>query len=238
MGYDDFVTQDSSSYAQISQISYMNDSNEVVVDPGPGPYLARWTSSPVVNSQLINQNLFQKNSTATFARACIKEKEIVFRSFEFGEAGSIHSSDPETSFFATLRSFKEGKEVNYLGDPMAGIYLPVFDNLDDIRTASVVAVMASVLHWRSCFRYLLPNTVNGIDVVVDNTCGASYTYRINGTEAYPLGFGDLHDTRFDKYRHNATFEAVNEVHDGSYEQLHLSRDGCIYRVDVYPSTVS
>ena len=43
----------------------------------------------------------------------------------------------------------------------------------------------------------------------------AYTYRINGAEAYNVGFGDLHDSRFDTYRKNASFEEIKYINDGT-----------------------
>lgn len=115
MGYDTFLFQNLSSFRNVSEISYINDSNEVTVDEGPGPYLSRWIFSPTVSSQIINQNIFRKNSTGPYVRLCIEGRKAVFRSFEYGPPGSMQSDDNVTSFFATLRSIREGKEVNYLG---------------------------------------------------------------------------------------------------------------------------
>lgn len=60
MGYDSFLVQNFSSFPNVSEISYIDDSNKVTIDAGPGPYLARWLFSPAVSSQMINQNLFKK----------------------------------------------------------------------------------------------------------------------------------------------------------------------------------
>jgi hypothetical protein len=169
MGYDSFLVQNASSFPYVKEISYINDANEDVVDPGPGPYLARWEFSPAVSSQIINQNLFRKNSTAPYVHACIDNEHAVFRSFEYGPPGSMESEDNETSLLATLRSIKEGKAIDYKGDPMARIYLPIYDSFEERK--EVVAVLGSIVHWQSYFRFLLPSNVNGIDIVLDNTCG-------------------------------------------------------------------
>jgi hypothetical protein len=42
---------------------------------------------------------------------------------------------------------------------------------------------------------LLPQGIDGMFVVVENTCGQAVTYEINGPVAY-LGTGDLHQLRY------------------------------------------
>lgn len=115
MGYDSFLVQNVSSFPNVSEISYINDLNEVMIDADPGPYLSRWIFSPAVSSQIINYNLFQKESAAQYVHSCIDNKHAVFRSFEYGSPGTMQSEDSETALLATLRSIKEGKEVHYLG---------------------------------------------------------------------------------------------------------------------------
>ena len=84
---------------------------------------------------------------------------------------------------------------------MAFLVLPMFDKFD-IDTRKVVGVLKSVFHWKSYLQSILPDNDNTTIVVLDNVCDESYTYEINGKEAYGVGPGDLHDRAFDYMEEN------------------------------------
>lgn len=53
--------------------------------------------------------------------------------------------------------------------------------------------------WDVSLRNILPRTVQGIYAVVKSNCGDSFTYRIDGPEAFFLGYGDRHEDKYDAY---------------------------------------
>lgn len=247
MGYNDFLIQNITSFDNHynqSKIFYVveeeNDNNSIIVveHPGPGPYIPRWITSPVVSSQLINQDIKKKSSSIQiYLDEVIEEKKGIFRNFEYAPSGTIDSEDATTSFFATLRSIKEGYEVPYLGDPMARLYIPVYDTFDTMNN-TVVAIISSLIHWRSYLRNILPNHIIGIDVVLNSTtCNETYTYRIYGADAHAVGFGDLHEIKFNSYKQTISIEALHEISDGTVIPIILSEDGCLYELNVYPTQV-
>lgn len=198
-----------------------------------GPFLPRWQSSPVLERSLTNENLLEDPESSTTALDCIFTESAVLGGFIFAPEGDSSHPDPNTSFYATLLSIREGKQVEYPGDPMSFIMIPVFDSLEQ-SNREVVAVLKSTISWRSYLRGILPTTNKGIDVVVENRCQGMYTYHLEGDEAFAVGFGDKHERRFSKYQVDGIFEA-DTIDDGTVNGLPLNQEGCPYFFHVYPT---
>lgn len=78
------------------------------------------------------------------------------------------------------------------------------------------------------FANVLPTGTNAI-VVLGNTCGQVYTYQVDGFEAWFLGFGDLHDAKFDYLGSPLAYFVEQNV------SISLEQNGCTYSVRIYPS---
>jgi hypothetical protein len=79
--------------------------------------------------------------------------------------------------------------------PHTVIAAPVRRTID--ADAEVVGILAAVLPWDLFLSRLLPQGINGVYVVLENSCGQVVSYVINGQDAVYLGGGDLHQTRYD-----------------------------------------
>lgn len=62
--------------------------------------------------------------------------------------------------------------------------------------SEMVAVVDGVFAWDFTLRNLLPVGVDGIIVEIKNNCNQSYTYEIEGPEAYFVGVGGMHDPKY------------------------------------------
>jgi len=136
--------------------------------------LPTWQVSPILKTRHVNENILRSstmtthstqsqysmgqshasiihsdNDTTTVQQAAVAiEKEAAFvGGFVIAPPGTVQDSDPTTAFFATLMSVAAKQEVPYLGDPMANIYIPVYDLFDEAKRKAV-AVMTSTIHWR------------------------------------------------------------------------------------------
>jgi hypothetical protein len=69
--------------------------------------------------------------------------------------------------------------VSYLGDPMANLYVPIYNGFNE-TTRTTVGILNAIVHWRSYFRKILPKNIQGITVVLENDCDGHFTYEING----------------------------------------------------------
>ena len=72
--------------------------------------------------------------------------------------------------------------VSWYEHPHSIFVQPVFDNLNDQYSELVGVILANVA-WDRYLANLLPEGVNGIYAVLENTCGQSFTYVIRGKKA-------------------------------------------------------
>ena len=142
--------------------------------------------------------------------------------------------NPFTAEIAWLLRLANEERTKYEGDIFTTVYFPVYDTFD-AATRQTVAVVRAVLHWARYFKNLLPETSQGLIFVLENGCEDPYTYRIDGAEVTPIGHGDLHDRKFDKYMKSASFVDVHTIADGTKEGMKLHYDKCPYAIRVYPS---
>jgi len=111
--------------------------------------------------------------------------------------------------------------------PRSIILQPIFS--DFAETSAVVGHYLAVVEWEKYFSEVLHHGVNGVVVVLRNTCGQVYTFVVNGDETVFLGEGDLHDSNYNEYRTSAElFDPSESIRD--QEVTH-----CFYNMDIYPS---
>jgi hypothetical protein len=79
--------------------------------------------------------------------------------------------------------------------PHVHLLTSVKQNSDD-PDSPVVAILISDISWGAFLTGLLPESVEGVDLVVQSNYNETFTYRIQGQEAIFLGSGDLHDIRY------------------------------------------
>lgn len=149
------------------------------------------------------------------------------------EPGDQDSPDAVTSEIAWLLSLANGKNTKYQGDIFTTVYFPVYDSFNAVR--STVGVMGILIYWQNYFRHVLPEHMKGIVLVLEDGCDEPYTYQINGEEVVPLGRGDLHDTKYDRFERSASFLEIKNIDDGTKNGLRLNHEKCPYQVRVYPS---
>jgi hypothetical protein len=162
---------------------------EKVPVSGGGPYLPFWEMSPFLHRGQVNVDFLDDPVHGTYARSCLETGALVFGAVETAPAGNMRDSpSPLTRWLAQLLSIAAGEEVEYLGDPITYVYVPIFDSFDS-STRKTVAVLSGLFSWASHFKDILPPNIRGVDVVLRNECFESFTYRINGGEVIPLGSG-------------------------------------------------
>jgi hypothetical protein len=108
---------------------------------------------------------------------------------------------PVMSKVTDLDFFYGGAIREEVDHPHSFLMHPVYPYFSQDMTAyemdDLVGFLVVMLPWDSYFANVLPESVNGIMVVLHNTCGDHCTYQLNGPEAIFLGEGDLHDTSYD-----------------------------------------
>jgi len=143
----------------------------------------------VLQRAFVNQNIFRKNPyfEGSHASDCLETGEVIIGGFKTAPVGGSAHSDPLTSFYASLLSIDAEKNVEYQGDPMSNVFMPIFNSFQPDRTP--VAVLISTFTWASFWKNVLPPTNQGVIVVLDNGCDESFTYEINGEDVVLVGAG-------------------------------------------------
>jgi hypothetical protein len=199
-----------------------------LVDQGSGPYFPLWQESPHFGRDMTNYNVAYYPKYAAYAKKSVETGKMTMGGLDTAMPGNIHDPDLTTSFFALLLSFAADKPVDYLGDPMSSVFVPVFDSFD--KTKKPTALIFSVFSWATYFEGLLPENTLGVVVVLENTCDGPFTYKVVGEEAEYMGQGDLHDPKFDGMER----EVENDILEASLG-IGIHQDICSYSLRVYPS---
>lgn len=101
----------------------------------------------------------------------------------------------------------------------------------DSAQSRVVGVVTAAVRWRSLFGNLFQEATSGVLCVVGNSFGQVFTLEVNGDDVVFVGFGDHHDSKYDKMveKRLIYFKDVSETLGDS--------DHATYTVDIYPSEV-
>lgn len=163
-------------------------------------YLPSWTYSPppvTYGATNINQrgDLFDalkylKNETLVGPVSPFTLGDIIF---SIAEHEAFHSS-----IVGSSGSFPHGR-----------YYHPVNRYIGNFT--EVVAMLETVVGFDVSMRNLLPVSVNGMMVVLENTCNQTYTYRVDGPDAFFLGDGDHHDHSYDSYERQVDFSFLSNA---------------------------
>jgi hypothetical protein len=157
--------------------------------------------------------------------------QIAIGGLDVADVGDITHPDLTTSFFAYILSFAAGKLVNYTGDPMSSVYIPVVDSFEDDR--KTVAVLLAVMNWVTYFENTLPTNSKPVAVVLENTCDEQFTYEISGEGVKYLGPGNLANPKYEYMKQDTTLSS-SFVAEATTIALTLNQDRCKLRLSVYP----
>jgi hypothetical protein len=203
-----------------------------LVDQGSGPYFPLWQESPHFGRDMTNFNVAYHPDYAAYVKKSFETGKMTMGGLDTAMPGNIHDPDPTTSFFALLLSFAADKPVEYLGDPMSSVFVPVFDSFD--TTKRPTALIFSVFSWATYFEGLLPENTPGVVIVLENTCDGPFTYKVVGEKAEYMGQGDLHDPSFDSMERAVNFASENDIFEAPLG-IGIHQDICAYSLRVYPS---
>jgi class 3 adenylate cyclase len=112
--------------------------------------------------------------------------------------------------------------------PHSLVFRAVFRSLNDY-TSDAVATIALPVALDVPLRQALPESVNGINAVLRNTCNQSFTYLLNGPDAYFIGEGGLHDMTYDEL--GMSFDLWESNHP---DYLTVGNH-CLFSLTVYPT---
>jgi hypothetical protein len=182
----------------------------------------------------VNEDLFENDAVSGLIEESIAEKSAVLGGFHMAPPGSITHPDFTTSLFATLLSIWEGKEVEYHGDPVSYLAIPIFDESVEGKPPDVVGVIEAAIYWRWFLKGILPPDTVGVTVVIGNECTGNFTYQVRGPESFAIGVGNRHDHKYEAYRFDG-FLNVQIIEDGTSRGIPFYKDTCPYYFHVYPT---
>ena len=165
-----------------------------------------------VAGDLIGYNAFDFRFFADVFEGMVKDNRAILSEVNNLVSQKGYGSDAE-----------EGEYVldEYYAWPSSFMAAPVYDRLTP--GAKLVGAVTAEMPWHMYIKNLIPDGINGIIVVVRNTCEQVFTYRIDGPDVIFLGESDLHDPAYDEHEISSRFTVFNSVED------------CTFSFHVFPS---
>ena len=129
----------------------------------------------------------------------------------------------------------------YHREPFSDIFYPIVNDVDEIEgnrtnndiftTEDVVGVVAVTFFWRDILKSFLKEKIDGMHIVVENSCNQTFTYTWSESEPNYLGSGDFHESVYEDFKMSFRFPEI-----GMYSGVELSSGGCQYTIHTYPSS--
>jgi hypothetical protein len=141
----------------------------------------------------------------------------------------------------TFMSAFVGNDTHH-SEPFTDIFFPIVNEGDeeDVKRRSnimehvfvndVVGVVTVTFYWRDVLKHLLPDRMDGLHIVVENTCNQTFTYTWSESELIYVGAGDFHDSAYDECQTSLSLE--EEI----FSSTQLGSNGCEYIIHTYPSS--
>lgn len=182
---------------------YEANSADIAIEAQLGPFMPLWQlSSPPEDTSIINFDLL---SNPVFKKAFDIAKN---------SQGAVFTEIMEDSNVLN----DVGADGN---NPESVVIHPLFED------STLVAGIVAVISWNSFANDLFHQNMNGMIVVLVDSCGQSFTYKMDKTGANLLGKGDQHEVEFDALAHVAEVAPFLEVNSED--------DICRYSLHIYPT---
>jgi len=196
--------------------------NETEAD-GVRPMLPAWQIAPV--DVYVNLDFSRVPSVADEMWLAYDTKSIII-----SKAG----------FISEVIETENGKKLP--DSPTTAIRYPLIQTTEDPTTGAkdnvVVGFLGANIFWDAYMQVgQLPSTANHIQVVLENTCNQSFTFKVMDGDILFEGEGDLHDRQFDDYL-DETFELRTLTEDTDllgFGGVTLNSNYCPYTLHVYPT---
>lgn len=146
--------------------------------------------------------------------------------------GNSTSDNPVTASNALVLSIKEGRPVDYMGDPTGHLVYPIFDGYGPDK--KVAATILILFQWSSYFRGVVPSNAKAVTLVLSTPCQESHTFAVDGEKVVYVGAGDLHDPEYTDLGRRAALNSLLTYDRGIYE-IGLDELNCPYHLHVYPT---
>ncbi len=115
-------------------------------------------------------------------------------------------------------------------EPFVDFFYPI-TNFGVEGETTVAGVVSATIYWRDLLENSNPEKVDGMHVVIENTCNQTFTYTWSKSELVYLGEGDLHEDVL-----GSGGLSIPLPESGIYSERHSSADDCKYTIHAYPSS--
>lgn len=194
---------------------------------GEGPFAALWHTSPPPQSLIYYLFNFASDPEYETIFGLMEEfRDVLFGNTNFFLGTVVDFIQGGTKHQGLHDARQDGKPVN-ITQPHCSLVQPVFASLEP--DAAIAGYIMGVMAFDAYLIDLLPDGVRGIDVVVENTCGAVFTYRLNGNDAEWAGVGDHHEKGIDQSRR------INFDDNYQHPDAVKTPGHCVFSYQVYPS---
>lgn len=194
---------------QITRYTVGQDGDILVPELARSEYGPVWQQAPTPNDPyIINYNLL---SHPLYQRVYESMRESKL---------PVMSEVSDFSFLYAGGSIQD--DVAHIHSALLHPIYPDF-NTKEHRKEDIVGFLTAILPWGNYFLNILPEGVNGIIVVLHDTCGDHFTFQVNGPDVVFLGEGDLHDPKYNQFEVSKPFTDF------------IDHDYCQYEIRIFPS---
>jgi hypothetical protein len=175
-----------------------------------------------------NFNLGYYSEYASYIKKSVETGDMTMGGLDTATPGGIHDRDRTTSFFARVLSVEADEVVDYPGDPMSSLFIPVFKIIRHDQEKNCSHLL--------CFQmgHILPEDTPDVVIILEKTCDGPFTYKVVGEQADYKGQGDLHDPKFDDMVRTVEFARRADIFEASLG-IGVNQDICTCTLRVYPS---
>ncbi|CAB9499677.1 Receptor-type guanylate cyclase gcy [Seminavis robusta] len=130
-------------------------------------------------------------------------------------------------------------------EPFTQVAIPIFDSVDSVYVDTsepqrFLGFMALSIMFRDLIEGLLPPDSNGIYLVLEQSCGVPFTYKLDGHKATYIGVGHQHEEEYSHMMQEHDLAGLivathSETRDSTYTGIPLSTEFCPNTIKIYPS---
>lgn len=211
------------TFWKISDGIFAIQNGKAVPDHGPVPFSPIWQISPSVGGKDVV--MFNQMSDPSRRDAI---QEMIAHNLPVVSK----SMDPtNNAFYQRLNSPAIHAGI------VAVLFYPVYESA---QSNNIVGSLGIDFSWRFLLEVGLTAHSDGIVIVLENSCGQEYTFKVINSKVELLGEGDLHDTAFDALvEESSEYDFLHQLTSiaprGGLENA-SSTWGCAYNIEIYPSS--
>jgi len=191
-------------------------------------FMPQWQQYPVNEASPYGSDGFQYKALANAWESFQNESRVVMS--YVNNIPTIEDPDLDVeernNFTSAFVDSNNNSNSTNNSEPITDMFYPIMNYVnDDVLANEVVGIVSVTFYWREMLKHFLPDKVDGMHVVVENSCNQTFTYITMGITPKYLGEGDFHDTVFENHR--KSFQLPEDI---------FSSDGCQYTIHTYSSS--